>query len=496
MCVEALEKNHICHLCIGEIYLSAEIEKTGSIALCDYCGEEQEPTIPLEQLADRVEAVFEAHYERTPAEPNWYEEQLLKDKESDFSWWREGQPTIDAIEDVTAVSADVARHLQKILNNRHASIDEYWEEAEFDADAHYWDTPADYSDIWEQWREFERELKTETRYFSPHAFGFLKMIFGGLADLTTRDGRPLVVRAGPGHEISEFYRARHFETDEALIQAMKAPDRELAPPPTRFATAGRMNSRGVAAFYGANLPDAALAEVRPPVGSQVLVAKFQLLREVKLLDLSSLPQIGIAGSYFDPDFLPLLKRTKFLGDLAALMSMPVMPNDADLDYLPTQVIADYLSKALDYPLDGILFPSVQTDLKDENDDKKPEFLNVVLFNKSSRVFKVEHSKDTEIDADTWQMYNEGPEREYRVTVRKPPPKEDNEDAASKESSKPLSFADVLGMEDFPIDPDTRPDTLRVDPSSLTVHVVRGVRVIAEPHGVRWFEYNTPSVDAF
>lgn len=493
MCIEDLARNNICHQCIGESFLSAEVKGTDIILECAYCGDNEEPTIPLIEVADRVEAVFDKHFERTPAEPNWYEEQLLKDKEMEFSWWREGQPTIDAIEEVAGVSVGVARDLQKILNDRHASYDEYWNEAEFAAEAHYWETPADYSDIWEQWRKFERELKTETRYFSPHASEFLKMIFAGLTNLKTRDGKSLVIYAGPDTEIKEFYRARHFETEDSLTRAMKMPDCELAPPPAKFALAGRMNSRGIAAFYGANLPEAALAEVRPPVGSRVLVAKFRLKRNVRLLDLSSLPLIGIAGSYFDPGFLPQLKRTKFLGDLAALMSMPVMPNDADLDYLPTQVIADYLSRASDTPLDGILFPSVQTDVREEAENKKPEFLNVVLFNKSSRVARFDYPEEVELDACTWRMYNEGPEPEYRVTVQVQKP-EEVETVEAKSAKTPFDLA--MEMQDFPIDSDMRPETLEVDVNSLSVHVVKGVRILAESHTVSWSQYTESDTNSF
>lgn len=39
-----------------------------------------------------------------------------------------------------------------------------------------------------------------------------------------------------------------------------------------------MNARGVSVFYGANDPTAAIAEVRPPVGSQVAVAQFEIIR--------------------------------------------------------------------------------------------------------------------------------------------------------------------------------------------------------------------------
>tara|TARA_X000000368_G_scaffold237747_1_gene187766 strand:+ start:11449 stop:12291 length:843 start_codon:yes stop_codon:yes gene_type:complete len=280
-----------------------------------------------------------------------------------------------------------------------------------------------------------------------------------------------------------------------LIRAMKAPDRELGPPPSKLASAGRMNSRGVSVFYGANVPDAALAEVRPPVGSQVLVAKFRLKRNVRLLDLSSLPLIGIAGSYFDPEFLPLLKRTKFLGDLAAIMSMPVMPNDADLEYLPTQVISDYLSAATDTPLDGILFPSVQTDVREEEEGEGevPKFVNVVLFNKSSRVTRIDYPEEAVIDASTWQMYNEGPEPEYRVSVQVP---ESEESGAVEVDVTKTPFELALEMQDVPIDLDGRLETLEVDVNSLSVHVVKGVRILAASHDVSWSQYTERNISGF
>jgi len=49
-----------------------------------------------------------------------------------------------------------------------------------------------------------------------------------------------------------------------------------------------MNARGVSVFYGAIDPRVALAEVRPPVGSRVAVARFEIIRPLRLLDLNAL----------------------------------------------------------------------------------------------------------------------------------------------------------------------------------------------------------------
>jgi RES domain len=63
-----------------------------------------------------------------------------------------------------------------------------------------------------------------------------------------------------------------------------------------------MNAGGIAVFYGANEPNVAIAEVRPPVGSKVAVARFEIIRPLRLLDLTALAAVSERGSVFDPEF--------------------------------------------------------------------------------------------------------------------------------------------------------------------------------------------------
>jgi hypothetical protein len=86
-----------------------------------------------------------------------------------------------------------------------------------------------------------------------------------------------------------------------------------------------MNARGVSMFYGANSPDVAIAEVRPPVRSRVAVAEFKILRSIRLLDLTRLPQIPpvINRSMFDASSLESARRQKFLSQLESVLTKPV-----------------------------------------------------------------------------------------------------------------------------------------------------------------------------
>ncbi|MDX7018912.1 RES family NAD+ phosphorylase, partial [Klebsiella aerogenes] len=63
-----------------------------------------------------------------------------------------------------------------------------------------------------------------------------------------------------------------------------------------------MNAKGISVFYGATSKTNAVSEVRPPVGSFVVVSEFRVLRPVRLLDLTVLGRVAVNGvSRFDPE---------------------------------------------------------------------------------------------------------------------------------------------------------------------------------------------------
>ena len=74
-----------------------------------------------------------------------------------------------------------------------------------------------------------------------------------------------------------------------------------------------MNAQGISVFYGASDLATALAEIRPPVGSRVLVGKFDLARPVRLLDVEALRSVYVGGSIFDPAYIGHLELAQFLG---------------------------------------------------------------------------------------------------------------------------------------------------------------------------------------
>ncbi len=462
----------LCWRCVGEAYLRAEIRRQGRRRRCAFC-ERTAKSYTIDEMAERIEAVFDQHFVRTFDQPNSWQQTMLSDRESDYDWERDGEPVVDAIMNAADMPEAAAQDIQALLDDEHGDFDTdaMGEETEFSAESYYEEKGTDDRAWQEEWRDFERALKTEARFFSRTAAAHLASVFRDIEAMSARDGRPLVIGAGPGTTLSAIYRARVFQSDERLEAALCRPDQHLGSPPSALSGAGRMNARGISVFYGASEPAAAVAEVRPPVGSQVAVARFEVIRPLRLLDLTALGSVAEGGSVFDPGLGGRLERAMFLRSLSQRITRPVMPDDESFDYLPTQAIADYLATESDPPLDGIVFPSVQA---------AGAVLNIVLFHKAARVDALDVPQGTEIKARTGQMYEEGWETEYSVIEKTPPA----EEAKAEEESGWPDFASLAQFVPLATDLDYREATLRIVTDSIKVHQVRRVEVDTVEYDVR------------
>lgn len=458
---DELKSKRICYECVGETYLSDEITQHGDVAQCAYCDANTQ-TYSIEEMADRIEAAFDDHYMRTSDQPTAWQLSLMSDRESDYIWLRDGEPVIDAIENAAEIPRKAANDIQIILDNRYADrhAAKVGEETEFGPETHYDERGASDNSWQEEWRSFEQSLKTEARFFSHIGAEHLASVFDEIDKLKTRDNRQPVLDAGPNTTLDHVYRARVFQSEDKITEALCRPDKHIGSPPALLASAGRMNARGISVFYGATEPGVAIAEVRPPVGSNVVVARFSIIRPLRLLDLTALEDVEDNGSIFDPTLRRRLERAAFLHSLAQRIRRPVMPDDEAFEYLATQAIADFLATENEPRLDGIIFHSAQS-----RDGR-----NVVLFHSSARVEELKLPQGTEIEARTGYDTEDGWEVEYSVTESVPTTTEAPPD---KSENAWLSIPVVTGLS-YDHDADFRDDTLRIDMASVEVHHIEWV----------------------
>lgn len=476
-------ERRVCRECVSDPFLAQEIEESGAESTCSYCCEVLQ-TWPLPEVAESVELAFAQHYARTSDQPDGYQSMMLADKESNYDWERDGEQTVYAIMNALNSSESLAQDLQLYLEDKHGDVESWQmgEECEFASDAHYEDVMPDDGEHHLDWHDFERALKQETRFFNLKARAYLQSIFSGLEDMKTHKGEPVIIDAGPEKEISGFYRARVFYSDRDLEKGLMRPDLELGPPPSEYARAGRMNAHGISVFYGADSVEGAIAEVRPAVGSQTLVGRFDLMRPVKLLDFRILQSLSERGSIFDPEYATRLTRMMFLRSLKNRISRPVMPTDEEIEYLTTQAVVDFLANGLSAGLDGVIFPSAQTN---------EATTNVVLFHRASKVVQMDLPDGTEISAHTSMSTEDGPERDFWVWEEVPVTNE-------SEASKPAPTSPFAGLH-LPCHDAIEAleeKTLSLDLESLTVQIATAATYETESHQVRRNRSKKQSHSAF
>jgi len=143
---------------------------------------------------------------------------------------------------------------------------------------------------------------------------------------------------------TSLFRARLFTLpkDKALsdLDLLK----ELSPAPLNLTKNNRMSPIGISYTYLADSVESCLAEIQAQHEDNVIVGKFITRRRLKLLDLSIEPRITVK-SIFDPEYN---HNDNWLGDFVnsfkGEISTKIHDNDKEMEYVPTQVLAEYIRK--------------------------------------------------------------------------------------------------------------------------------------------------------
>lgn len=224
--------------------------------------------------------------------------------------------------------------------------DDYWppdgEEAFFAEDQTYVPIHLDGWHHGELWRRFREAILHQQRFFNDTAKKFLAEIFDGVQHQTDIDNKPAFYRLLPGEE-PIFYRARVVANEQVFQDIAKDPAIHMGPPPSGLRRAGRMNAAGIAVFYGATERDTAIAELRPAVGSLISLAAFRVKRPLHVLDLTRFIRTGKQLDIFDKNQIIRTTQWAFMQSFASEISRPILPGDEHLEYVPAQVVAEYLT---------------------------------------------------------------------------------------------------------------------------------------------------------
>jgi hypothetical protein len=343
------EQKQVCQNCIGDEFIKKRIDENDENNLCSYC-EEQGKTVSIKQMSEWVDEVYRKNY--VPGE----EYQI-----DDNKWETTGDYPENIIsEEILETGSEIASDIVSLLSQKEQySVIKDGEEA-------YYDTTSQYESMYissyehnELWNEFCRIVKHQSRFYNTQAEIILKELFDGIKYFKHVGDKGPIRNIGPGTDETSVFRARKIRDNNDIVSFLKNPGKELGPPPKSKAYSGRMNPAGIPVFYGAMDQDTCIAEIRLPVGAMTLLAKFEIIRPLVVLDLTLFNRMYEKLSYFDPDFETKASRGKFLRRFTEKIAEPVQAGDKSLDYIPTQAFAEYLANKYDPKIDALIYASSQ-----------------------------------------------------------------------------------------------------------------------------------------
>lgn len=217
-----------------------------------------------------------------------------------------------------------------------------------------WGAAADTDDLDYAWMQFAETVTYESRFVffdgGPHRDPALRFLRRLREYLNEKNG--LVVSLPQGTAV---YRGRLCENPGAIPRTA----RDLGPAPRGRAAANRMSPQGISLFYASADAATAVAEIAGHgVDPLAMVGRFVTTLDLTVLDLTAPPAMP---SPFDRERRREFRMLSFLGSFVSAITTPVIPDGRQhVEYVPTQVVTEYLRRVAARGLDGIVLPSVQT----------------------------------------------------------------------------------------------------------------------------------------
>jgi hypothetical protein len=313
-----------CTRCFSELLIQQFIEASDIRGNCDYCRSTDVPIHDVDEVGNFVRAGVLRYYEDA-ANSVHYET-------------AEGGYTMS-----TDTMTEILLSELDIFNSSHFDPGDLADALADDDGTGYvrqdpYGPPSGEPEEIDNWKQF-CETVTNTRRFTaflsinesendeshPHRF------MQHLADFF--NNAFMIATIGVGRRI---YRARLIRAEERLRHE------DITSTPITETRSNRMSPAGISFFYGCLEEETSIAEVRSSVGDRVAIGEFEVLRDLRILDLSQPIEgsISIFSEDYSFDYEEYIKP--FLRQFIADIARPIRPHEADISYIPTQVFTEFI----------------------------------------------------------------------------------------------------------------------------------------------------------
>jgi hypothetical protein len=302
---------YCCSGCFADRFLRAFcIQKSETVGSCSFCGAENRKVLETTYLSDTFQILLDLYKTSTVGSAVFLHEQIQKD------WY---------IFSGLVSGEKQCQLLGEICSGRISLEEKYIPRIE------------QITDRIAQWNEFREELKHVNRYFPKKvpAVDTLRVLFASL--ILPEEEEP-----------TDIFRARINRKGKKFTMG------EMGRPPVDKALNGRANPLGISYLYAASDIPTAISEVQPYKGEEVTVARIRINGKVVIADLRD-PKRAVSPFELDEDGLgALYSEMPYLVTLGEELSKPIIPIEADLEYLPSQYLCEFI-KSMGFG--GVLYKS-------------------------------------------------------------------------------------------------------------------------------------------
>lgn len=329
-----------CAKCFQDPFLQRLITKSGTTGSCDFCAARRVKVLPASELRDTFLPLLSLYSPAEVGVHTWPEDdditgvgdsldQLIED---DWQIWSPDFPCekwLDMLKEVFGPAYD-----RKGIACG-PDLDQLWT-------GHAPVYERSFSDYW---YEFCEHIQHRRRFLLGEDDGEPPTAVGLLIDAL-----PLAVN--PLRKGTLLYRARMGGVSGDFNRPGPYPPEKMGAPPAGENHPGRANPPGISYLYTASDPYTAVAEIRPWADSCVTVAELSVQKSIKITDLVDVPYLKTPFGH--EDLRAEVDCRDILRNLGKALSRPVAPDAHDVDYIPTQYLAEMV---LSHGYDGIRYPS-------------------------------------------------------------------------------------------------------------------------------------------
>lgn len=305
--------SRVCNHCVSDRHIKQFIKANGEESKCDYCEKNRAKTVDFNEFIE----FFLGHVDSVYGDPS--EEFVNFEDGRTFS-------VVELLDDIDLTEQESLRNdVEYSLSDRVWCEKPYYQFDESDALKSGWEK---FSEVVKQSRYTHHKLDDDHFYEPIPPSAFLDTLSRVISQLGIY--KTLIKGAF-------IYRVR---VDKKKVKLTKAS--ELAPPlPEQAIYPNRMSPSGVPMLYGAFDIGTAIKETYTGCDKEqvVTVAKFKLLKNITLVDLTKIP--GYLGFFEEANFNN--QQIDFLKDFVGAISNPIDRDGREhIDYVPTQVITEHL----------------------------------------------------------------------------------------------------------------------------------------------------------